>query len=190
VEDLVIDPVQQHGNPRRVDVSYPADGDASVGIKILQSHAGGKRRLQLISLVFASPCMRERFLARVRAMARKFKGFGGSEHDETMALPSGETLNVLTASWNVGDKGPPDLSKLNDWLPAGEHDIYAVGFQECDKKRKWFKALQDHLCGEGARNRLKNRLQVSGGAQGRSERKKEVPKRLPSDLLFASANKS
>ena len=130
------------------------------------------------------------FLARVRAMARKFKGFGGSEHDETMALPSGETLNVLTASWNVGDKGPPDLSKLNDWLPAGEHDIYAVGFQECDKKRKWFKALQDHLCGEGARNRLKNRLQVSGGAQGRSERKKEVPKRLPSDLLFASANKS
>ena len=120
-------------------------------------------------LRFASPFMKERFLGRVRAMQRKFKGFG-SDHEEELPLPSGETLNVLTATWNVGEKGPPDLTQLNDWLPAGEHDVYSIGFQECDKKRKWFKALQDHLCGEGARNRLKSRLQAADKMRNMMER--------------------
>ena len=89
--------------------------------------------------------------------------FKGTDPEETLPLPSGETLNILTATWNVGEKGPPD--NLEDWAPAGAHDIYAIGFQECDKKRKWFKALQDHLCGEHARNKLKSRLNAENKIQ-------------------------
>ena len=54
VDDVVIDAVQYHNNPKRVDVSYPQTTE-SVGIKILQSHTDknkqAKPKLQLISLV-------------------------------------------------------------------------------------------------------------------------------------------
>ena len=152
ISDIDIDP--QNALPKRVDISYPTKmvEGKSVGLTILSQHEGNQKskNMVMLSLSFASPYLKQRFLGRVRAMQ---KGFKGTDSEETLPLPSGETLNILTATWNVGEKGPPD--NLEDWAPAGAHDIYAIGMQECDKKRKWFKALQDHLCGEHARNKVR-----------------------------------
>ena len=105
--------------------------------------------------------------------------FKGVDPQETLPLPSGESLLVCTASWNLGDKGPPeDLDKLETWIPAGAHDIYAIGLQECAFKKKWFKALQDYLCGESARVKLKNRLQADSKMEAMTGNKQSsnIPK--------------
>mmetsp|Transcript_17382 Transcript_17382/g.35862 ORF Transcript_17382/g.35862 Transcript_17382/m.35862 type:complete len:2102 (+) Transcript_17382:50-6355(+) len=178
IADIEIDP--QNSLPKRLDISYPTNSEnsSSIGKTILSQHEGNSKNMVMMSMSFASPFLKQRFLGRIRAMKKSFKG---TDTEETLPLPSGETLNILTATWNVGEKGPP--VNLEDWAPAGAHDIYAIGMQECDKKRKWFKALQDHLCGEHARTKLKSRLNaenkiqsmtapnthVSSSTQGRSE---------------------
>jgi len=156
IEDIVCTPSLT--NNKRMDIQFPTS-ETSVGSRILQSHdESTERKMTTISLLFASASLRERFLGRIRALSMGFKGI---DPQETLSLPSGESLLICTASWNLGDKGPPDdLDKLETWIPAGSHDIYAVGFQECAFKKKWFKALQDYLCGESARVKLKNRLQA------------------------------
>ncbi|GMI01287.1 hypothetical protein TrST_g11737 [Triparma strigata] len=166
VKDCILEPSVHL--PKRVDISYPTlGGVSSEGAKILQQHTDAEYsshcRMTVVSLSFASANLKERFLGRVRALQA---GFKGTESDETLPLPSGESLNILTATWNVGEKKPPeDIGQLEDWLPAGQHDIYAIGFQECNEKKKWFKALQDHLCGESARTKLKKRLQAENKIQ-------------------------
>ncbi|GMH62302.1 hypothetical protein TL16_g03448 [Triparma laevis f. inornata] len=166
VKDCILEPSIHL--PKRVDISYPTSGSTtSEGAKILQQHTEAEysegKRMTVVSLSFGSANLKERFLGRIRALQA---GFKGTESDETLPLPSGESLNILTATWNVGEKKPPeDVGQLEDWLPAGQHDIYAIGFQECNEKRKWFKALQDHLCGESARTKLKKRLQAESKIQ-------------------------
>ena len=167
VSEIDIDP--QLNQPRRVDITYPlTDGcnqNSSIGASILSKHENsrvdgnrgrqGRKGKAVISLSLPSPMMKQRFLGRLRALQKLFKG---TATDEIMPLPNGETLNILTATWNVGDKGPPEnLDDLEDWVPSGSHDIYAIGFQECALKKKWFKALRDHLCGESACAKLRSR---------------------------------
>ena len=151
VKDLVLESSQHISN--RLTVSYPSSGgNHSEGAKILQQHgSASSERMTSVSLSFASTNLKERFLGRIRALTL---GFKGTDPDSTLPLPSGENLSILTATWNVGDRKPPTES-LEDWLPAGQHDVYAIGFQECKDKKKWFKGLQDHLCGEGARTKVR-----------------------------------
>ena len=87
---------------------------SSEGAKILQQHTDAEYsshcRMTVVSLSFASANLKERFLGRVRALQA---GFKGTESDETLPLPSGESLNILTATWNVGEKKPPeDIGQL------------------------------------------------------------------------------
>ena len=71
----------------------------------------------------------------------------------------GESLSVLCGTWNVGDKKPPkNLADLDEWLPPGAHDIYAIGFQENSNKKKWVEALERHLAGGRAFDALEARL--------------------------------
>lgn len=39
------------------------------------------------------------------------------------------SLSIWTGTWNVGNAPMPD--DLTDWMPTGQHDVYAVGAQEC-----------------------------------------------------------
>jgi len=58
----------------------------------------------------------------------------------------GHDLKVYAGSWNVGDTAPPkDSTVLAEWLRPGEFDVYAITFQECDKKDEWFDCVEQLL---------------------------------------------
>eukprot|EP00937_MAST-01D_sp_MAST-1D-sp2_P000233 g233.t1 len=97
----------------------------------------GESGSRLAQLVFANAAARERFAAHVRFV----RGLGGTR-DGDLDSP----LKVHAVTWNVGDSEPPsDVSLLSRWLPANDHDLYAIGMQECSKKDAWMRALVKHL---------------------------------------------
>jgi len=103
------------------------------------------------SFIFTDPAFRERFLgrfiqlwadtSRVRISASKFAG------PEVVA----ESMSVFSTSWNAGESKPPSPELFLAWLgPCRGHDLYAIGLQECSKKRdKWVKAILNHIMGVG-----------------------------------------
>lgn len=47
-----------------------------------------------------------------------------------LPAPSAAHLSLFTATWNLGEQGPPSSELLASWLPKGRH-VYALALQEC-----------------------------------------------------------
>eukprot|EP01111_Echinosteliopsis_oligospora_P011988 TRINITY_DN4066_c0_g1_i2.p1 TRINITY_DN4066_c0_g1~~TRINITY_DN4066_c0_g1_i2.p1 ORF type:complete len:569 (+),score=102.56 TRINITY_DN4066_c0_g1_i2:125-1831(+) len=63
-----------------------------------------------------------------------------------------QQVRVFIGTWNMGDAPPPP--SLHDWIPPGQHDIYAIGVQECNYQPRsgysscdedWFSTVLHHL---------------------------------------------
>jgi hypothetical protein len=71
ISDVDIDP--QNALPKRLDIFYPTKTDSrSIGQTILSQHeVNQKSKKEILSLSFASPYLKQRFLGRVRAMKKR-----------------------------------------------------------------------------------------------------------------------
>lgn len=68
----------------------------------------------------------------------------------------GHDLKVLCVTWNCGESKAPSQEQLAHLLRPGDHDVYAVAFQENDKKDEWFAAIRTLLAPKSAQSSSKN----------------------------------
>jgi hypothetical protein len=132
-----------NSDKKKATIWYEADHDvvrnANVSVFILKDMKKGASNLKQLNVEFPSTSARERFVGHVLALQHLDKG-----------VKVFEDLSVFVGTWNVGDKSPPkNLADLTHWLgPAGEHDVYAIGFQENSKMAQWTKAFSAFLSAE------------------------------------------
>ena len=103
---------------------------------------GQRRRL---SVMFPSSAARERFAGRLRLVQQgrsrdfllrsddsRVPGSPASFANRASSAPPDivtsklDWLKVCCATFNAGDRGPPETALLAKWLPPGDFDVYAV----------------------------------------------------------------
>lgn len=98
-----------------------------------------------LGLVFPTRSLRESFRGIVHALINKLDFASIRAYGINNAEYCPDKLRLFCTTFNCGGSKPSyDPSVFERWINPRSFDIYAIGFQECDHKDEWSRAL--HRC--------------------------------------------